>query len=173
MENIFKTLRMEKGLTQKEVAEKLYISPMSVSRWESGKSYPEYEILPKLAELYGVPLARLFGGAETNTNYLLSTTEKGVERILRNVESLKNTIKDIERTAGGIIGAEAATIDFITNGTGEKIPHMMPSTNYMTEYFKKVLDLLQQAERGENIKQAGKNVYSLTIQAMGYCVGTK
>ncbi len=61
MENIFKTLRTEKGLTQKEVAEKLYISPMSVSRWESGKSYPEYEILPKLAELYGVPLARLFG----------------------------------------------------------------------------------------------------------------
>ena len=54
MENIFKTLRTEKGLTQKEVAEKLYISPMSVSRWESGKSYPEYEILPKLAELYGV-----------------------------------------------------------------------------------------------------------------------
>ena len=43
----------------------------------------------------------------------------------------------------------------------------------MTEYFKKVLDLLQQAERGENIKQAGKNVYSHTIQAMGYCVGAK
>ena len=63
-ENIFKTLRKEKGLSQKALAEKLYISSQTVVRWESGKYYPDYNTLPQLADVLGVPIARLFGRNE-------------------------------------------------------------------------------------------------------------
>lgn len=42
------------GLTQGQVAEKLYITTQSVSSWECGNSIPDTEKLPELAELYGV-----------------------------------------------------------------------------------------------------------------------
>ena len=42
------------GLTQGQVAEKLYITTQSVSSWECGNSIPDTEKLPELALLYGV-----------------------------------------------------------------------------------------------------------------------
>ena len=42
------------GLTQGQVAEKLYITTQSVSSWECGNSIPDTEKLPELASLYGV-----------------------------------------------------------------------------------------------------------------------
>nr|WP_316621514.1 helix-turn-helix transcriptional regulator [uncultured Ruminococcus sp.] len=44
-ENI-RTLRKARGLTQKELAEKLDISDKTVSRWESGVQLPEASLIP-------------------------------------------------------------------------------------------------------------------------------
>ena len=38
-------LRQEKGLTQKELAEKLYVSDKAVSKWERGLSLPDIALL--------------------------------------------------------------------------------------------------------------------------------
>lgn len=56
-----KTLRKEKKLTQKELAEQIGISQKSYSHWESGKNEPSLENLIKLADLLEVSLDRLFG----------------------------------------------------------------------------------------------------------------
>ena len=42
-------LRKEKGITQKELAEILCVTDKAVSRWETGKSYPDIEIMQKIA----------------------------------------------------------------------------------------------------------------------------
>ena len=44
-------LRKEKGMTQKELGEKLYISDKAVSKWERGLSIPDLAILEKLASV--------------------------------------------------------------------------------------------------------------------------
>lgn len=41
-------LRKEKGLTQKELAQKLYLSDKAVSKWERGLSIPDVALLPPL-----------------------------------------------------------------------------------------------------------------------------
>lgn len=41
-------LRREKGLTQKELAQKLYLSDKAVSKWERGLSIPDVALLPPL-----------------------------------------------------------------------------------------------------------------------------
>ena len=50
------------GLTQGQVAEKLFITTQSVSSWECGNSIPETEKLPELASLYGVTADWLLSG---------------------------------------------------------------------------------------------------------------
>lgn len=51
--NGLKGLRKEKGLTQKELAAALSVSPQVVSRWEKSKDPPSYRTMMKLAKALG------------------------------------------------------------------------------------------------------------------------
>lgn len=53
--------RIQKGLTQEKVADALGVSCQAVSRWELGGSYPDVEILPKIANYFHITLDDLFG----------------------------------------------------------------------------------------------------------------
>lgn len=55
-----KRLRKEKNLTQDDIASMLGVSYQAVSRWETGVSYPDVELLPTLASLFDVSLDTLF-----------------------------------------------------------------------------------------------------------------
>lgn len=52
-------LRREKGFTQKELAEKLFVSDKAVSKWERGQSLPDITLLNPLAEVLDVTPAEL------------------------------------------------------------------------------------------------------------------
>jgi len=52
-------LRKEKGYTQKDLAQRLYISDKAVSKWETGASIPDTALLVPLAELLGVTVTEL------------------------------------------------------------------------------------------------------------------
>ena len=54
-----KELRREKKLTQEELAEYLHISSQAVSKWETGASSPDIDMLPKLAVFFGTTLDAL------------------------------------------------------------------------------------------------------------------
>lgn len=55
-------LRRERGLTQKELAERLFISNKAVSKWETGISIPDVGLLVPLAEALGVTVTELLSG---------------------------------------------------------------------------------------------------------------
>lgn len=55
-------LRKEKDMTQKDLADKLNVSDKAVSRWETGRSYPDIETLQRLAEVLEVPVGDLLQG---------------------------------------------------------------------------------------------------------------
>jgi len=46
-----RNIRLQQGLSQKQVADFLTVSPQSVSKWEKGEALPSIDYLPKLAEL--------------------------------------------------------------------------------------------------------------------------
>ena len=56
--------RKEKGITQRELAEKVYVSVQAVGKWENGASEPSTANLLALAKLYGVDLEALLEGVE-------------------------------------------------------------------------------------------------------------
>lgn len=53
-------LRLEKKLTQEQVAERLGVSAQSVSRWETGATFPDVMMLPEISRLYGVLVDDLY-----------------------------------------------------------------------------------------------------------------
>lgn len=59
--NIVSALRQAKGWSQTALAERLCISPQSVSKWECGVGYPDVTLFPLLAEVLEVPIGVLFG----------------------------------------------------------------------------------------------------------------
>ena len=59
-----KELRAKKGLSQGDVARTLFVTQQAVSKWESGKGYPDLPTLQALAKLYGVPVDDLVGTEE-------------------------------------------------------------------------------------------------------------
>lgn len=56
------SLRKEKGYTQKELAEKLFVSDKAVSKWERALSMPDISLLMPLADLLGVSVTELLEG---------------------------------------------------------------------------------------------------------------
>ena len=52
-------LRVEKKLTQEDLAEKLYVDKRKISRWECGTSIPDFDMLIKLSEILNVSLYEL------------------------------------------------------------------------------------------------------------------
>lgn len=62
--NIGKTIinkRKEKGITQDELAEYIGVSKASVSKWETGQSYPDITFLPQLAAYFNISIDELIG----------------------------------------------------------------------------------------------------------------
>ena len=51
--------RKEKGLTQRELAEQVYVSVQAVSKWELGKNFPDLPLMEPLAEALVPPLVEL------------------------------------------------------------------------------------------------------------------
>ena len=60
-------LRKQNNMTQEQLAEKLYVSRAAVSKWESGKGYPNIESLKAISKLFSVSIDDLLSGNELLT----------------------------------------------------------------------------------------------------------
>ena len=60
-------LRKQRGLTQEELAQSLYVSRTAVSKWESGRGYPNIESLKAIARFFSVTVDELLSSDEVLT----------------------------------------------------------------------------------------------------------
>ena len=65
-ENLQK-LRKQKGLTQEELAAALFVSRTAVSKWESGRGYPNIDSLKAIAKFFSVTIDELLSTDEVLT----------------------------------------------------------------------------------------------------------
>ncbi len=63
-------LRREQGLTQKELADRLNVTDKAVSKWETGKGFPDVKLLEPLAQALGVSLVELMQGKRQEADTL-------------------------------------------------------------------------------------------------------
>ena len=60
-------LRKKKGLTQEELAKELYVSRTAISKWESGKGYPNIDSLKEISRFFSVTIDELLSSEELIT----------------------------------------------------------------------------------------------------------
>lgn len=63
---VIKELREKNGFTQAELSEKLNVSDKTVSKWETGKGYPDISLLEPIAKAFGVSVTELMTGNAVN-----------------------------------------------------------------------------------------------------------
>lgn len=86
-------LRKQKGYTQKELAQKLMVSDKAVSRWETGKGFPDTSLLKPLSDLLDVSVGELLSGEKMNTDELKERTDHIIlESLAYSKKMLKNII---------------------------------------------------------------------------------
>ena len=91
-------LRRQKGLTQEQLAEHLFVSRAAVSKWESGRGYPNIDSLKAIAAFYSVTIDALLSGSE-----VLTIAE----------ETQKQQAQHFRRTVFGLLDLSAAAYLFL------------------------------------------------------------
>ncbi|MBQ5810476.1 MAG: helix-turn-helix domain-containing protein [Clostridia bacterium] len=100
--NTLTALRKKCGLTQQQLAEKLFVSNKTISRWENGLGFPEVPMFPVLAEVLGVSVDYLMAGKRKGITIVGSIITDAVKNIDCYPEmGMLATISSISIAAGG------------------------------------------------------------------------
>lgn len=86
--------RKAKKLTQQKLAEKIFVSEKTISKWEKGNGIPDTNTLPKLCEVFGITINELLNGERIPTeNYTTKAEEKILELQKAKEESDKRLLQ--------------------------------------------------------------------------------
>lgn len=66
--SVIKSLRESKNLTQAQIAERLNVSSKAVSKWETGKGYPDITLIEPIAEALGISVIELLEGNQVKNS---------------------------------------------------------------------------------------------------------
>ncbi len=92
--------RKEKNLTQEKLAEKIGVSNKTISKWETGKSMPDYATIPLLCEELGIGVSELMD-AEDNEPKSIRVYDD--EQILDLVKTTQDIKKQNEKNLLGVV----------------------------------------------------------------------
>lgn len=83
IEKRIRELRKSQHMTQKQLAQKLYIDPSAVAYWESGKTKPSMENQIALAKIFGVTVDYLLGTENPDEPPMNPRDERDIQRRLK------------------------------------------------------------------------------------------
>jgi transcriptional regulator with XRE-family HTH domain len=113
MGQIISTLRREKGMTQKEIADRLNITDKAVSKWERDLAYPDTQTIPKLAEILGISVEELL-----NAKAVPATGHKGVNFLIETILKAVPMAMGIAVTVLSVLGELDSQSGFAMLGIG-------------------------------------------------------
>lgn len=99
--NVLKTLRIDRGLTQEQLAEKLNITKQAVSHYERGTREPKnQEMYEAIADFFNVDMNYLIGH-NTQTSLNISDDELRIINAYRQAsDDIKNAVRAVLRIGG-------------------------------------------------------------------------
>ena len=94
---LLKKLRLEKGLTQEQLAEVFGVSDRTVSRWENGRNLPDLSLLVELADYYDSDIREIIDGERRSDRM-----DKEMKDTLQKVADYGDTQKEKAERAGSM-----------------------------------------------------------------------
>ncbi len=118
-----KQLREKAGMTQKNLADKLFVSPQAVSRWESGDTEPSATTLNQLANIFGVSIDELFGHPAPKPEVVVKkeTIYTAAPAVLGVCDKCKKVITDVNDYVKITHGARRKTYSCLCKSCDDKI----------------------------------------------------
>ena len=99
MGDMISTLRKEKGMTQKDLADRLSITDKAVSKWERNLAFPDTATIPGLAEILGISVEELM-----NAKFIPETGHKGASFLINIILKALPTAMGIAVVVISILG---------------------------------------------------------------------
>ena len=81
--------RKQKNMTQEQLAQKLGVSNKTISKWETGKSMPDYSIIKSLCEELEITIAELMDGEMSEEKSVRTYDEEQILDLLRRTQELE------------------------------------------------------------------------------------
>ena len=75
-------LRTEKGLTQDQLCELLFVTNKTISRWETGKYLPPVDALMRMSELFSVSINEILSGKRLNNEEYIISAEENLKTVI-------------------------------------------------------------------------------------------
>ena len=98
---LIRSLRKEKGLTQKELAEILSVSDKTVSKWERGKGIPDISIMLSLSNIFGIEIEKMLEGEIRNSDFIVGNMENAIYYVCPQCGNIITCINEISVSCCG------------------------------------------------------------------------
>ncbi len=82
-------LRKEKNITQEQLAEKLGVTSKSISRWENGRTMPDYTLLKDLCNELDININELLSGEKIKENDYVNKSEENLIKLRKQIDKRK------------------------------------------------------------------------------------
>ncbi|MEG0076218.1 helix-turn-helix domain-containing protein [Anaerorhabdus sp.] len=93
------SIRKKQGLSQEELGMELEVSRQTISKWEAGQSYPDFQRLVMLSDYFNMTLDELVKDVDFQDVREKNLTDEKVSSIFRDVQYGKETLSNIWRIA--------------------------------------------------------------------------
>ncbi len=88
-------MRKKQGLSQEELGMELQVSRQTISKWEAGQSYPDFQRLVMLSDYFNITLDELVKNIDVQDIRERNLTDEKISSIFLDVERVKNICSDI------------------------------------------------------------------------------
>ena len=85
-------LRKEKNITQEQLAEKLGVTSKSISRWENGRTMPDYTLLKDLCNELDININELLSGEKIKGNDYMNKSEENLIKLRKQIDKRKKLL---------------------------------------------------------------------------------
>ena len=134
--------RRAQNLTQEQLAEKIGVSNKTVSKWETGKTMPDYSVVESLCQVLNISVGELIAGKENEQDANNSSYKEDMALLAYKIEQLENQkniqIEDSKIVKTGISfgSALAIAISYTQwHSIGWAIIHGLMSWGYVIYYL--------------------------------------
>lgn len=142
--------RHEKGITQDQLAEYIGVSKASVSKWETGQSYPDITFLPRIAMYFNISIDELIG-------YKPQMTKEDINKLYKKLSTdfAKNNFEDVYNLCKEYIKKYYSCYELLIKIASLYINHFMISTdiNIQKEMIDSAIQLvIRVKEESEDVR---------------------
>ena len=160
---LFLSKRIERGLSQEEIAKLLHVTRQAVSKWENGKAMPDITLMPLIAQIFDISVDELLTGNEHKKVENNAIEDKKVEKPRM---SIKNILPYFAPVACLLVVAIVLLCMCIPPKPTPPLPEPEPTVEYLSTYVKGETLADDSVFQAELI--AGKAYYRLELFTSNY-----